>query len=509
MAGRRLKVAYARVNQETNALSPVPTQWVDIERTHWLEGDALAAACAKGGTEAKGFLSRAELSGFVRAAREDGAVDAVPLLSAWAVPAGPLSPECFDQVAGRLRAALEAHRDVDAVYLALHGAMGAQGRRDPDTALVQVARDVMGDKPVIVSHDLHANVTRARIEACTALTAYQTNPHRDHHSVGRKSGKIAFATARGDARPVTAYRSLPMIMGGGNTVDFSAPMRSIYWRLAAIERDPKVLSASVFPCHPWNDDPDLGWSTVVVTDGDRDLAERYADELAERCWAVRHEMPPEFHSASDAIREARASVFARKLGVVVFSDASDVVTAGAPGESTGLIRALIEEAPDLVTYSAIRDATVVDSLWDTKVGATVDVTLGAKLAPSWSDPLSVRATLERLQNVAGLERVAVLSVGRSKIVVTEGPPFAIKPGFYEDVGLSMHDADIVVAKNFFPFRLFFLRWARKTLYVRTRGMTDWDAAYGLTFREPVHPRDVVTDWRGADRRRRGIDPPLG
>jgi hypothetical protein len=43
---------------------------------------------------------------------------------------------------------------------------------------------------------------------------------------------------------------------------------------------------------------------------------------------------------------------------------------------------------------------------------------------------------------------------------------------------------------------------RETIFVRTRGVTDFDAAFDLTFDGPVHPRDRVEDWRPRDRQRR-------
>ncbi len=61
-----------------------------------------------------------------------------------------------------------------------------------------------------------------------------------------------------------------------------------------------------------------------------------------------------------------------------------------------------------------------------------------------------------------------------------------------------------MVKNFFPFLMFFLPYSRKTIFVRTRGVTDFDAAFQLRFDGPVHPRDPVEDWRPRDRFRRGL-----
>jgi hypothetical protein len=83
----------------------------------------------------------------------------------------------------------------------------------------------------------------------------------------------------------------------------------------------------------------------------------------------------------------------------------------------------------------------------------------------------------------------------------------MRPSFYTEVGLDPWRADIVMVKNFFPFLMFFLPYNRKTLFVRTRGTTDFDAAFGLTLDGPIHPRDRVDTWRDRDALRRGLTTP--
>jgi microcystin degradation protein MlrC len=247
------------------------------------------------GPEVPGFFKRAELAGFVQAAKErSGEIEPVPMLSAWASSGGPLSKDCFETLEERLLEQLRRAGRVDGMYFCLHGAMGAQGISDPESRLVQSVRSVIGNVPVVVSHDLHGNITRARTIAADAIVAYQTNPHRDHVKVGAKAGRIVIGTTLGELKPTMAWRTLPMILGGGKTIDFLAPMRSVFRRMRRAEKSGEVLAASTLMCHPWNDDPALGWSTVVVTDNDPAAADRLADELAEQCWERRHEQPPAF-----------------------------------------------------------------------------------------------------------------------------------------------------------------------------------------------------------------------
>ncbi|HRE88736.1 MAG TPA: hypothetical protein PK095_06295, partial [Myxococcota bacterium] len=58
------RIAYGRIAQETNALSPVTTEISDSKRTHFIEGHELHWRTGPLGAEAPGFIRRAELSGF-------------------------------------------------------------------------------------------------------------------------------------------------------------------------------------------------------------------------------------------------------------------------------------------------------------------------------------------------------------------------------------------------------------------------------------------------------------
>ncbi len=504
---RRLRVAYARVAQETNALSPLRTTLDDFRRMHFVEGEALARGCARFGNEAPGFLRAAELSGFVDAARAAGRVESVPLFSAWAVPGAPLSREAFTTLRDRLGDELRTRGPFDAVFLSLHGSMGAEGSEDPDGELLATARAAVGaGVPIGASFDLHANMTAQRVNLADVMVAYRTNPHRDHANTGRRAGEILLRTARGAVKPVTAWRSLPMLLGGGNTLDFLAPMRPIFSRMTAMERSSRVLTASTFMCHPWLDMTEVGWSTLVTTDNDRALADALADELADRCWAVRNVPVPHAHTADEAIAIARDATFARRLGAVVLADASDVVTAGSTGDSTELLRALWERATDLRCYAPLRDPRAVATLRAHAVGDRVTLDVGGTLDPARYTPLRLEGVLRHKAHRADYGGdVVVFEAGHLSLVITDAPPFTLKPSFYGAVGLDPWRADVLVVKNFFPFRIYFAPIARKTLYVKTHGVTDVDAAFTIPrIAAPVHPRDPVDAWRPVDRRRRGI-----
>ena len=501
---RPLRIAFARIAQESNALSPVRTTLDDFHRFHFVEGAALLDACGKWGTEAKKFMRNAELSGFVKAARADGAVEPVPLFSAWAVPGGPLDMETFEYFRDRLVADLQAAGPLDGLFLSLHGAMNVDGELDPEARFVEAARTVIGDAPIGASFDLHGNLTTGKVEGLDVFLAYRTNPHRDHARIGRKAGDMLIRTIRGEIRPTSAWRTLPMLLGGGPTVDFMKPMRGVYAEMDRLERDPRVLSTNLFMCHLWNNHPDLGWSVHVTTDGEPALAERLAEEIADLAWAVKDQMPPTFLSPEEALEKVRDARLRRMLGTVCICDASDVVTAGSTGESTRLLEVFLAQGKGLDTLIPLRDPVAVEALWETPIGERVSLEVGGRLDPARNDGLHIEGTIRARKDQDVVGRMVALDLGHVQLVLTEGMAAAVKPVFFTELGLSVFKADVVVVKTLFPFRIFFLPYARMSLYVKTDGITDFDAAYELEFADPMHPRDRVYDWRPADRRRRGL-----
>lgn len=503
----RKRLAFGRLNQESNSFSPVRSTVRDFERTHFVEGPELLARCAAGGTEVETWMDDAELSGFVRAVEEvgKGRVEAVPLLSAWAIPGGPLSVDALHELVERMLGALAAAGPVDGVFLALHGALGCDGVADPEALLLAAVRGRLGPSvPLYVSYDLHGQMTRAKMAVVDCAFAYRTNPHRDHAQTGYRAGRTLVRAVLGEIRPTMAWRSLPMAGMGGTTIDLFPTMRPVFRWMTRAGRDPRVLDASLFMCHLWNDHPELGWATIVVTDGDRGLADRLVDDLSDRAWAVRDVPPPAFPTPAEAIAQVRAARVRRWFGTATVCDASDIVGCGSTGENTRLLKILLDDAKDLVVYCPLRDAPVVDALWDRPVGEEVSVTLGGKLDAHNCPPLSVRGRMVRRHRHDKLGRMLVLEVGRTSIVLTEEPPLTHKPDFFTDLGLDLWKADLVVVKSLFPHRLYYLKWNRMSLYVRTQGITDLDYFHRVSLDGPLHPLQPLGDWRGRDAARRGV-----
>src|SRR5690606_10304258 len=96
-----------------------------------------------------------------------------------------------------------------------------------------------------------------------------------------------------------------------------------------------VLSNSILLGFPYADVPEMGASTIVVTDNDPELAQQCADRLAARMWENRESFLPSLVTIDEAIEQAR-----RLDGPVCLLDMGDNVGGGGPADSTWLAHAL-------------------------------------------------------------------------------------------------------------------------------------------------------------------------
>lgn len=495
--GRPLRIAYGRLFHEANTYSPIKTTLEDVERMHLVEGDALAEAASLGGKELAEFMPHAELTGFVQAARAAGGVETVPLVSALAVPGGPLERGCFEELVDRMLRRLRAAGPVDGVYLALHGSMEVDGLGEaPEAALLRRVRDLVGPRvKIAVSYDLHANLSPGLVDPVDVLVAYRTNPHWDLAPTGFRAGNRLIRAFRGQVQPVHAWRKLPLVLGGGVTIDFLPPMRQVFRFMRRLERDPRVLSASLFMVHPYTGADDLGWAVHVCTDGDRALAAGLADELADRAWAQRKVAMPPMRSVDEALDEVARGAW-RKAGPVTLVDVDDIVGAGAPGGNTHFVQALAKDDRGLVALVPVHDPAAVARAWDAPLGGRLSLVLRG--TPGYDQPeVPLEATVAA-RHTGEFGRMVRLDSGSFHVVVSERAPLPIHPRFWRDLGLSPRRADLIVQKNFFHYRMFYLTMSFRHLPVVSRGATSFERVKTRAYRVPVHPTVDLPDWRPFD-----------
>lgn len=487
-------IAVIGFSQETNVFSPVKTTLANFNVKY---GEDMISA---------GIKEKGRVGGFLAAVKDFGAgkITVVPIMQADSMASGgPIEKEVYDRFKREILEGLRGIKKLDGIYLSLHGASGVEGMYDPEGDLLQAIRDVYGDKlPVATTYDGHANMTEKKATLATIIVGDVTHPHRAFFATGYSAGKILVKTVQGEIHPTMTVRKLRLLRGGGVCMDFLPPMDSIFNRMKEMEKMPGVLSMSNFLVHCWLDEPELGWSTVAVTDNNKALADKLADEIADLDWSVRgYEITQKFYSPSEAVKAARDSWLERLTGTTMWCDMSDTVGTGSPGENTWILKALVEEGSDLVSYIPLRDSAAVNELWDVPLNQTVTVWVGGKLEKVYNKPYQFTGQVifkgDCRDGTRSSGRAVVLKNNGVHLILTAFAPNTYSPEFFTSLGLDLWKADIVISKNLFPFRYRFLQYNRKTLNVVSAGTTNIDVLqlkYNNISR-PIYPLDQIDSWQ--------------
>jgi microcystin degradation protein MlrC len=493
-----MRLGVLHITQETNDFNPVPTTLRDFESFGIFEGAEIFAQL-RGVGFVGGFLDAVEASSH--------AIEPVPIFRAHSTAGGRIDRESFRFFARKIREGLAAAGRLDGLALQLHGACSAEGEDDVEGAQLALCREILGpDVPIVLCLDHHANVTRRMVEGSTAIVGHRTQPH-DPFDTGRIGAELLIRIVAGEVRPVMAWRKIPLISHQEQFLTARPPMKTWFDHARAAEADPRVLHIAPFPMQPWLDVAEGGWSTVVVTDNDRALAERLADQSAELAWSLRDAFQvKEAVPVEEAVRMADAA----PKGVVVLSDTGDTVAGGAAGDSNLILEAVLRlgiRSRALIPMIAPR---AVARLAAAGEGTTVTLPLGGESAPAFFTPLEVTGTVRRIgggiveadnphQRAIDMGRVVVFETGPVTLLISELRGVGGNmPEIYRPFGIEPRDYKMAVLKTASNFQ-WFAPISSQVIRCDTRGPGQSDI-FTLPWRRlprPIHPLDPVAHWRQA------------
>src|SRR5262249_16078012 len=166
------RVQTARFMHETNTFSRVPTDMAMFRRRDFRLENEIPVALRD---------ARSSFGARFEAADKFGWILVHPV-SANPDPSGTVTDDAFEQVTRMIFDALDAKGPIDGALLHLHGAMVSDSHEDAEGEFLARLRNQLGaEAPVVVTLDLHANVTQRMADNANALIAYRTYPHIDQY----------------------------------------------------------------------------------------------------------------------------------------------------------------------------------------------------------------------------------------------------------------------------------------------------------------------------------------
>jgi microcystin degradation protein MlrC len=464
-----MRILTAGLATETNTFSPIPTGWEAFEEF------GIQRRCLKPSFTTGPALLWEEF------AKRDGH-EIVHSVCAFAAPAGPTMQDVYEALRDEILRDAADNGPFDVVLLGLHGAMVAEGYADCEGDLLARLRQVVGPTVKIGAElDLHCHLTRTMLDNADLLVTFKEYPHIDIAPRAAELYRLALAAAQGKITPTAALVDCRMV---GIFFTTAAPMRAFVDRLGAREGRDRVLSVSLGHGFPWGDVPDNGAKVLVYTDADTQRAQVVAGEIAQEFWQLRDAVAFKGVSIDAALDQVPHS----PAGLVVIADAADNTGGGAPGDSTFVLRRLLERGIRDAALGPLWDPIAVRFCRDAGLGARLDLRVGGKCGTQSGSPLDLRVIVKSMQS--DLKTVAytdeIVSYGAAVRVEIENAGVhlllcsrrmqAFGPQPFTELGLDLDQQRIVVVKSYNHFQAGFAALAARIIHIEGPGAIDGNMA---------------------------------
>lgn len=434
-----IRIAVARFSHETCTFCPKPTTIEDWEYY---------------GPPSRDLLSSNEgyIGGFKTMCEEYGGVELVGVLSPRGARGGSsgswITQEAYDKYSYGIAEDLKDQGPFDGVFLSLHGAMAVTGIPKPEAELVRRVRAAIGDIPIFVTLDLHANEDHELSDVADAVFIIKRYPHYDTTFQGERAARVMIKTIRGEYKPTMATRKPGVITPSVFQGTGVSPAMEIMERARRWENQRKDAYVSVAFGFAYADVPDVGATIMVLTNNDQKLADQIADDMSDYIWRQRHEFAgKKLPKTKEGVALAIAAAKDGKTPVVI-ADHSD-----RTGGSTHILEELIRQGAKNFCIATLRDERALEKIGaEFKQGDAVDVELGGYSDEFAGNPVRIISTIEYLGNYRR-ETVAVLNFGaNNRVILTPHLTQVTTPGIFEPLSIPLEELDIIVLKSRVHFR---------------------------------------------------------
>lgn len=398
---------------------------------------------------------------------------------------------------------------IDGIYLILHGAMVAQSFDDVEGEILErIMRQLPGaaNRPIFGVFDLHANFTPRMAALADCLIGYRENPHTDAREAGLLAARLMDRCLRTGERPITYWRHARLMWPPTGTGTANDPMLTLENMARAMETQPQVWAANVIAGFSFADTRDTGVSFTVVTTGSEADADGMLNQLCEKAWDMRALGNTTEPPAGDVLKE----LFPSPDGLTVLVEPSDNIGGGAPGDGTGLLRALISwRIPNCAV--CIADAEAVAQAKSIPNGQRITLSIGGKGSRLDAGPLSLEVEVlshsngkfeledkqSHLASMCGdsFEMGACAVVRHKEVTIlltsVKTPPFDL--GQWHSQGLEPKSFAFIGVKAAVAHRRAYDPIAAKMLWVDTAGPCSSNLL-GLPFKKiqrPIYPLDEL------------------
>lgn len=458
-----MRILVAGLLHETNTFAPTPAQYANFVNGEGFPG-------MRHGTNLFDLTTvNIPMGGFLQSMQGSGH-ELIPVIWAAASPSGPVAADAFERIVGQITDACEAEQP-DAVYLDLHGAMVTDKYDDGDGEILRRVRSIVGMKtPIVVSLDLHANLSDEMFGIADAMVAYRTYPHVDMAETGSRAAELLTRIFNGEQLQCERRR-IPFLIPINTGCTFLEPAKALYRTLDQLPASDLVLSiAAGFPAADVE-----SCSPVVFGYGtDTEHLRRVVDELEAAVNRAEPDFVQVLLTPEEAVDRA-VTISEGQSRPVVIADTQDNPGAGGNSTTTGMLKALLDANAKKSVLASMFDSGIAAAAHEAGEGGRIAVTFAGS-ASTGDYPLTGQFEVVALSdghirfdgpmmngNELELGMTAVIRSGNVHVIVTSRKAQIMDRNQLRMAGIVPEDQLILVLKSSVHFRADFQPIASEVL----------------------------------------------
>ena len=427
-------------------------------------------------------------------------IELIPTLHAHGWPGGVVERSAYENFRKEILDGIKNAGKLDGIYMDMHGALHVEGYEDAQASLIKEIRELAG-KDVIISgsFDLHGNPSGEFVENIDLMTAYRTAPHRDGVETKARAAKMLVDALKFGWKPHIEYVVIPILVPGEKSITEVEPLHSIYTQIPDIPKIEGLIDASIFAGYCWADLPRSAMRVFVVAKDKKysGAAKDEASRLAQQIWNCREKLVLDVPSGPVDEMIEKSEEYTGKT--VFISDSGDNTTAGAPGDNTQVLDALLKHKSKNALVAGIVDPEALKACVAAGIGESIGLKLGGIIDNVFAKPLDINGKVLFISPdslMSGNRGAAVVETDGVKTVILKTRRSFVEIKDFREVELNPLDFKIVVVKLGYLFPE--LRdIAPVHLMALTSGFCNLDIAT-LPFKDvhrPIFPLDKDMIWK--------------
>jgi microcystin degradation protein MlrC len=404
----------------------------------------------------------------------------------WAEPGGVVNQHTWEFLRDQLLQEVRAALPLDIVLLGLHGAMVAQDCDDCEGELLEAVRLLTGPDALIgATFDPHSHLSEKRTRNADVVTVFKEFPHTDFVATASDLVQLIQAASHDEIQPCISTFDCKMIEVLPTSRE---PMRSFVDKIKSMEGKNGVLSISIIHGFMAGDVPALGCRLIVITDNKSDYGDQLAQQLGMELFSFRGTTRPELLSPASAIDRALAIIADNNRNTsdkekqntlpVVIADVWDNPGGGVAGDSTIILKELIDRNLSDTAVATLWDPIAVRTCFSAGEGARFNLRFGGKMSASGGEPIDadviVRKTVrDATQNFCG----SIVPIGDSVWIDVNGISVILNtvrsqvfdPSVFTSLGIDPIAKSILIVKSTNHFHAAFAEITSSILYAEVNG----------------------------------------